>query len=276
MVWESCNITLNTGFTGAFYTGDIVTGSINFNFKNKQKLENITCEIIGTTEAKWSRSKPTIPYIKIYSEKYRVFDIKYELADSAENGVTEIGPGIYTYYLHFVLPESLPSTFHSSIGKVKYYIKVVGKSSRLFKKECIEPFVVIGRIDLNNIDVFVTPSYTEFVKTLWRSKGRVHMCLKTYKGFAPNQTVPFELVISNQNRTKISKIIISLIQKIEYTVQSGYANEEIMMTKSIFKNCTSEIAETCNFYMVIPEIVPSSINQSQPMIEIGYIFRVSL
>lgn len=40
---KECQVALNTGITGAFYTGDIVTGSVQINYKSKDTLQ---CKII--------------------------------------------------------------------------------------------------------------------------------------------------------------------------------------------------------------------------------------
>lgn len=39
MPWETCNIILNSGSTGSFYAGDIVTGTVIVKFQQKQKIE---------------------------------------------------------------------------------------------------------------------------------------------------------------------------------------------------------------------------------------------
>lgn len=49
----------------------LFTDSYRYNF-----IAVIELEIIGKSEARWSRTMPTIPYIKIYSETKKVLYIK--------------------------------------------------------------------------------------------------------------------------------------------------------------------------------------------------------
>lgn len=72
-----------------------------------------------------------------------------------------------------------------------------------------------------------------------------------------------------------SKIFCFFLQKIKYTVHAGYANEENKVCKVEYKVNSSNDKELCRFTMNIPNILPSSIHVSEPMIGISYAFRVS-
>lgn len=66
-----------------------------------------------------------------------------------------------------------------------------------------------------------------------------------------------------------------LFQKLRYNVQAGYAEEERKMCHVQHKNFSRNIAELCFFNMEIPQLIPSSLNTLDPMIDVSYIFRVS-
>lgn len=38
------------------------------------------------------------------------------------------------------------------------------------------------------------------------------LTFKTYRGFAPTQRIPFEVIITNEKRIKVTRISVSLIQ----------------------------------------------------------------
>lgn len=100
---ESCSVYLNKSPNGVFYSGDIVTGSVTFVFKKKQKIlgkitvifiklllflkltcctfTDIDCRVVGKCEAGWTRPMPTIPFIKVYSQKVTVFDTHIDTFD---------------------------------------------------------------------------------------------------------------------------------------------------------------------------------------------------
>lgn len=55
------------------------------------------------------------------------------------------------------------------------------------------------------------PSFTELSKIFWNS-GKILMQLQSYTGFAPNQSILFEAMICNENKIKISRLNITLVQ----------------------------------------------------------------
>ncbi|XP_073960087.1 arrestin domain-containing protein 5-like isoform X2 [Choristoneura fumiferana] len=212
----------------------------------------------------------TVPYIKVYSESRIVLsvhtDIFSELLEST------VSPGIYTYPFYFSLPPDSPATFKSSIAKVFYFIKVKCKAAYKFKKKTSISFDVSRNLDLNHLDEFLVPSFTELHKIFWDS-GKLSMQLQSYTGFAPNQSISFEAMICNENKVKISRLNISLVQHIEYNVSSGYLQKEKKVqtvSYAKFKNKTKEI---CHIDMIIPQIPPSC---NYPMIKIEYKLLVEL
>lgn len=64
---------------------------------------------------------------------------------------------------------------------------------------------------LISIYKFQMPTFYDFSKT-FRKSGSFRICFKTYRGFAPKQTIPFEITIVNEKKVKIRKIIVTLIQ----------------------------------------------------------------
>lgn len=60
--------------------------------------------------------------------------------------------------------------------------------------------------------LFQTPSFYAIQKCFKFMDGKISMSLKTFKGFAPAQIIPFEVGILNEQKIKISKIKVFLIQ----------------------------------------------------------------
>ncbi|KAM3965439.1 arrestin domain-containing protein 1 [Aphomia sociella] len=270
MSWKTCSVLLNTDSTKNLYAGDIVTGSVILEFQKKQNIEKIDLQIIGYCKAQWTRPMPTIPYIKIYSEKRKVLHIEMNLI---ENLGRQITPGSYNLPFHFSLPEDLPSTFQSSIAKTCYYIKLQIQGKRTSKK--IVPFIVLENVNLNSVEEFSKPSTYTFEKSFWNS-GSLSLKVKTYKGFAPTQIVPFEVTIHNEKQVKIRRVNVLLIQKRHYSVTQGYADEEKIVCKAEYDKILSVQNETLKFSMRIPHLTPSSINVTDPIINISYVLRVEV
>ncbi|KAL0821296.1 hypothetical protein ABMA28_005895 [Loxostege sticticalis] len=271
MVWDYCSVNLNSDSTGSFYAGDIVTGSVYLKFKNRQKIESIEFTVVGTSKAQWTRPRPTMPHIKIYSEKKKLLHIMVELFEDFKGKTIE--PGVYTYPFHFALPSDLPSTFESGFAKVHYCIKIKSKGVCNHKK--IVPFVVFGNVNLNHIEEYLEPSTFKFHKTCWNS-NYLSFFVKTYTGFASKQLVPFEVTVKNDRKVKILKLCVSLIQKLRYTVTEGYADDEKKMCKLEHTNFQNIEEESFDLTVEIPHICPSSIHLRDPMIDISYAFRIEV
>ncbi|XP_028170069.1 uncharacterized protein LOC114359767 isoform X3 [Ostrinia furnacalis] len=156
MVWDYCSVNLNSDSTGSFYAGDIVTGSVYLKFKQRKNIERIEFIVVGTSKAQWTRPRPTMPHIKIYSEKKKLLHITEDLFENIQGKTVE--PGVLTYPFHFALPNDLPSTFESGFAKVHYCIKI--KSKGVCKRKKVTPFVVFGNINLNHIEEYLKLRYS--------------------------------------------------------------------------------------------------------------------
>ncbi|XP_063367981.1 arrestin domain-containing protein 5-like [Cydia amplana] len=270
MPWQSCDIILNSGSKGCFYAGDIITGTVVVKFKQKQKIEHFDLDVTGISKASWTRPMPTIPYIKIYSETRVVLNIQTDIFPELQ-GKT-VAPGTYTHPFYFSLPPDLPASFKSSIAKVFYFIKVQCKAAYKFKKKTFVTFNVSRNVDLNHLEEFLVPTFTEMHKIFWDS-SKLSMQLQTHTGFAPNQIISFEVMICNESRVKLSKLNITLVREIEYNVSSGYVKEEQKVENVTYNQFKNEEKEVCNLSMKIPPTNPSS---DYSMIKIEYKFSVSL
>ncbi|XP_045534698.1 arrestin domain-containing protein 5 [Papilio machaon] len=273
MVWENCNIVINSGDSGILYTGDVVTGSVTLEFKKVQKIKYVELRVIGISKARWSRITPTVPYLKIYEEKRKVLDTRINVFSEITG--KKIRPGINNYQIHFNLPNDLPSSFKSSIATVSYYIKIMCKATCCQSKIKIVPLIVMSRVDMNHLEENKVAMMYDMNKT-FATSGTLTIYFKTYRCFAPKQSLPFGIDISNDKKAKISKIVVTLIQKLEYNVTAGYANDEKKICKTEHSDFCNETKEYCRMFMDVPQTVSSSINVTNPMIKISYVLRVEV
>ncbi|CAG4935817.1 unnamed protein product [Colias eurytheme] len=270
MSWDDCNIILNSN-NGVFYTGDVVTGAVALEFKKKQRIKGIKFKVIGTSQASWTRSSPTIPYIKIYSEKSKIFYVNIDVFREI-NGKT-VEPGVINFPFHFALPPDLPSSFKDTIAKIFYRIIIQSKIAFKIRQTVIYPLSIISSLNLNQNGNYSLQSFFEVSKT-FKKFDEFSLIIRTYKGVAIKQRLPFEAIINNDRKVKVTKITATLIQKLEYNVSSGYYNAEKKIKKVEHKNLVSSLRETCSFFMDIPQIQPSSINVPNTMVNISYIIKV--
>ncbi|XP_063829834.1 arrestin domain-containing protein 5-like [Ostrinia nubilalis] len=271
MVWDYCSVNLNSDSTGSFYAGDIVTGSVYLKFKQRKNIERIEFIVVGTSKAQWTRPRPTMPHIKIYSEKKKLLHITEDLFENIQGKTVE--PGVLTYPFHFALPNDLPSTFESGFAKVHYCIKI--KSKGVCKRKKVTPFVVFGNINLNHIEEYLETSKYTFHKTCWNSET-VSFIVKTYTAFASKQTVPLEITVKNETKIKILKLTVFLIQKLRYSIREGYADEEKKISKVEHDKFQNTKEESFALSIEIPHICPTSLHIPEPMINISYALRIEI
>ncbi|XP_047505763.1 uncharacterized protein LOC125050168 isoform X1 [Pieris napi] len=270
MVLENCQVVFNN-YKGYFYSGDIVTGSVIFGLKHNSVVKGLVLNVKGTSKARWTRPMPTIPHIKVYSEKIEVLRIDISI-DTKENTLLSKNLSIP---FHFILPRNIPSSFQDSVAKTQY--RVIIKTNKRLQKR-VFPFVVVTHLNLNN---FEFTSYNEkYLYELTKSFGKFKQYqfrIKTYKGIGSNQrNIPFVAYITNEKKIKVSKIVISLLQKLEYTVISGYYNTEKKIHEIFLKDFKNNLEETYTFLIDIPPVVPSTINLDRTLIKISYVYKITV
>ncbi|XP_068632843.1 arrestin domain-containing protein 5-like isoform X1 [Battus philenor] len=273
MVWQNCNVTINSGDSGILYTGDTVTGALTLEFKKVHKIKYIEFKVIGITKARWSRVMPTVPYLRVYAEKKMVLEISVNLFEEV-NGI--IHPGINNFQFHFNLPNGLPSTFKSSIAKVSYFIRIKCKATCNRKKIKNVPLVVMNSVDLNHLELMKVPMIFEMTRSFPFSEKKLVIYFKTNRCFSPKQSLNFDIDINNEKGVKMRKITVTLVQKIEYTVSTGFANEERKIIKAEHCDLSKGIKEFVRICMDVPYTPPTSVNITNPMIKISYVLRVQV
>jgi hypothetical protein len=80
--------------------------------------------------------------------------------------------GVYSYPFTFILPESIPSSFEHSIGKIRYTIMSTISIPWSFDKHTIKSFTVISDVDLNQLSpLFRQPTEALATKNVLFSFG---------------------------------------------------------------------------------------------------------
>ncbi|CAH2087632.1 unnamed protein product [Euphydryas editha] len=244
MVWDTCKIVLHN------------------------RPDEIDLKVKGTSKAIWSRPSPTMPYIKIYSEKKEVFCVTVDIFRELQ-GKT-IQQGTISRQFHFFLPPDLPPSYNDTIAKVHYRIKIQSKNGYGFIKKVVFPFRVINPVDLNHLDEYKIPMLYEM------EKKSFCLLFKTYKGFTSGQLIPFEAIIKNKHKIKVKRIEVYLIQKIEYSIAEGFYNAEESLCKSVYSDVLSVVDQSCSFNMKIPQVMPSTMNLDNSMVNVSYALRVKV
>ncbi|CAG4975456.1 unnamed protein product [Parnassius apollo] len=167
--------------------------------------------------------------------------------------------------------ENCNVTLNCGDGGILYTGDIVTGSVILeFKKE-----QKIKYVEFQVIVKLMVPMIFEMSKA-FTSSGTFLMYFKTYRGYASKQKMQFEINILNEKKVKISKIVVTLIQKLEYSVSTGYANAEKKICKTERRDLSNNIKESFQIYMDVPQTSPSSINVETPMINISYVLRVEV
>ncbi|XP_039758792.1 arrestin domain-containing protein C31A2.12-like [Pararge aegeria] len=273
MVWDTCTIVLHGGSNGVYFTNDIITGSVVLELKQKRKVEQMYLKVTGITKAMWSRPSPTLPYIKIYSQQKKVLDISMDVFKELQ--AQTVKPGIMSCQFDFMLPADLPPTYKDSVAKVYYRIIMTSKNAFKIKSKHVIPFIVMNSLNINHIREYKIPMVYELQKTFGNS-AKFLLTLKTYRGFASTQEIPFEAILTNENKIKVNKISVALIQKVDYNVSSGYYSSEKTVCKTEYIEILNLAKQICMFSLEVPLVIPSTINQRDPMVDISYALQVKV
>ncbi|XP_023936373.2 uncharacterized protein LOC112044685 isoform X2 [Bicyclus anynana] len=229
--------------------------------------------ISGKAKAMWTRPLATAPYVQFYSQTKKVLYISLTVFRELQ-GKT-VGPGVISCQFDFMLPPDIPPTFKDSIARVRYKIKLSSKNVSKMMSTQMTNFIVEDRLNLNHIEEYMIPMVYELEKTFGKS-GKFSMTFKTYRAFAPTQQIPFEAILNNERRVKVNKITVTLIQKIVYNITSGSYNTDNIICKTKHSEIISKAREIFVLSMDIPQIISSTTNQSEPMVDISYVLQVKV
>ncbi|KAK6174917.1 hypothetical protein SNE40_013476 [Patella caerulea] len=229
-----------------FYGGQLVQGHVTVQLNTEIKMRRIRLEFNGGARVRWSesRSTGTTTYTRVYSSKESYFEhvivlFGRGLEEKGDNPVLQ--PGNYSYPFSFQLPKQLPSSYESSIGRVRYTVTAVIDRPWKFDHKCKRTFTFIDALDLNLETNAAQSAIQQGEKTmccLCCKSGPISAVLKLDRlGYVPGEDIRIHGEISNHSRRKMT----SSFAEVRMTVQYHTPSKTKTKKKSLSKICHGPI-----------------------------------
>ncbi|KAK6174918.1 hypothetical protein SNE40_013477 [Patella caerulea] len=258
-----------TNDQGVFYGGQLVQGHVTVQLNTEIKMRRIRLEFNGGARVKWSetRSNGQSTYTVVYSSKELYFEhvlvlFGKDLEEKGDNPVLQ--PGSYTYPFSFQLPKQLPSSYESSIGRVRYTVTAVIDRPWKFDHKCKRTFTFIDALDLNletNAAQGAIQQGEKNLCCLCCKSGPISAVLKLDRlGYVPGEDIRIHGEINNHSRRKMT----SSFAEIRMTVQYHTPSKTRTVKNSVSKIYHGPIREGGDDIwngeaLVIPPLPPSNL-----------------
>lgn len=218
-----CQLKLENNHLGFFYSGQVLSGSVELMLKKPMSCKGLRLTISGSADCKWKDTSDKGKSEAMKGRENYLQNVAY-LFGSEDSEPIEFDAGFHSFGFTNALPANLPSSYDSKHGKIVYKIEALfirpWKLSLLKAKTNLK---VVTNVDLNLDPALRMPFYTELSKRLrcWLITSKT-MRIKAgipYSGFIPGHQVKIIFDISNKSNLDIIKMTINLVQITKLTSQ---------------------------------------------------------
>ncbi|XP_070504688.1 arrestin domain-containing protein 2-like [Chironomus tepperi] len=210
----NCEIKFLKNINGVFYAGSLLEGTVEIHLTECVKINAIICKIIGFAKCEWNIDISRYNLQK-YSSRVDYLNHKIAIIDPSSDGI-ELTSSLNNFDFSFELPSSLPTSFKSKYGMIKYKIQVDLKFESLSKSEMFFelPFIVICPINLNEIAPGLKdPVRQELSKSFnfnIASSDINLVAVIPQGGYVVGQSIEVLIQVENLGKTRVKYLKISL------------------------------------------------------------------
>lgn len=144
----SCVINFINNYDAVFCTGTVVNGTATLTFLKSMKIRHISIIIKGSAKTHWETGSGKSK--RHHHGKEILLNSNSVLMGAVNGPEFELPPGVYNYNFSCYLPPELPTTLENSIGKIRYYVKVLVDRPLKFDDKFLVMFTVFRPLDLNS------------------------------------------------------------------------------------------------------------------------------
>uniref|UniRef100_A0A8D8QV53 Arrestin domain-containing protein 3 n=1 Tax=Cacopsylla melanoneura TaxID=428564 RepID=A0A8D8QV53_9HEMI len=268
-----------------YYAGETLGGHVILDTTENFKLRAVRLILRGKAHAEWK--------VLISGDRQTVKDDQYFIDDRAcifgkekHDGPIPVLPrGLHTFPFKFQLPESsLPCSFESKPGYIRYYIKVTLDIPYASPPQGMKYFTIIGpHIDCMD-EQYLKPLVGHDKKTtccLWCEKGPlVITSVLERTAYVCGESIKLRTEIDNQGQDNV-RLTVKLIQYVEYFIERGVlgVGKEVSHVVLEFKG---DLVKTDSKYkwdssdtLVIP-VMPPSVTKICRIMQIYYVLQIGL
>ncbi|XP_055550754.1 arrestin domain-containing protein 2-like isoform X2 [Wyeomyia smithii] len=128
--------------------------------------------------------------------------------------------GTHLYNFSCILPSNLATSMEAKRGHIRYTLKVIVDRAWMLNKSYKMGFTVLQPLNLNFLSNVRFPIEMHITKAFccWPcTTGPLHISAQLpISGYVPGQTIAVTIVVDNQSRRKLIKIISRFVQHIAY------------------------------------------------------------
>ncbi|KAK6643831.1 hypothetical protein RUM43_000094 [Polyplax serrata] len=272
-----------------YYVGGTVAGQLMLTLESPKKVKEISMKIKGEAEVKWSEVETVkdstgkdetrdIDYTA--SEKY--FENSFILLASGAGDEVEIPAGSHTYNFSAKLPDSLPSSFESQFGYVRYTVKAILNRPWKFDQECKAAFTVVSPLDLNKVPESKEPiniHKEKFIGFCCCKSGPLSATLQVpISGFVSGQIIPVSLEVENLSDKNTGAGICSLNKVVTYNAQYPVQKskfDKVGITEVKLGVVGAHSANKWTENLIVPALPPSNL-QNCTIMDVKYEIKVDV
>jgi len=268
------SITLSPQQT-VYYPSQHVAGYVTIDLKEPMKMRGIVIELYGEGYCYWlTRQNKT--YIRYETNEPYVSLQQVLCGDMSQTFQAPAGEQIFQF--SFVLPASLPSSFESKLGRIRYHLSA--RVDNDHKVDC--PITVNDIIDTNNPNYLqpVAGNAHADVGFLFLKAGSVDMTASIdRKCYAPGEAILITCDVKNQTNRDMGNVQATLFQIVQFNARTQHTQQpqSKQEMKEVARVAGPGIPRGENFQwvnqpFVIPALPPTTSNST--LINISYQLKI--
>ncbi|KAG5669575.1 hypothetical protein PVAND_017462 [Polypedilum vanderplanki] len=271
-----CEIELRQQQNRVFVAGEEIDGFVVLKLNQNTIINEVSIQILGHAKCTWSIDS-SVYYMQSYHGKIEHLNANLILLHKPINGQAFLS-GTHKFNFFFQLPETLPASFNSLEGCVKYKmiitVKRFAKSNSIYEY----PFLVTRHVDLNEIIGLDRPLLKVTAKEFtidFTSKSLYMSAMISQQGFVPHQIIDVRTQIDNRSIVYVKYVKISLKKITIFTSQSPQIHSKKVESTKAVAYCGDVPAHEKRMfmkYLKIPLLSPNISNCD--IIKVSYEIQV--
>ncbi|XP_016530323.1 arrestin domain-containing protein 3-like isoform X2 [Poecilia formosa] len=158
-----------------FTNGDTINGRIILEVSKETKVQSLLFIAKGKARVCWSEHYGN-NQTHVYWSDEKYYSVKHHMIrESRQDGTEVISRGKHVFPFTFKIPDrKMPSSFHSSVGRIVHKLKAELKQSVKLKKKAKIHFMFVSKADMDTPGLLV-PQQESKDKSLAFGSGNVSM-----------------------------------------------------------------------------------------------------
>lgn len=219
-----------------FYPGEQITGNVVLDLHGQMNMKGVTIEFEGKSECHWTEKRyeghgedrrEVTDHIE-GKEKY--FEYKTCLYGAVSGGNTRTHPhGHFKYPFVFNIPQSVPTSYEGSIGRIRYELKaeidIPGKRDIKTRR----PIIINEIVDVNDPKFHDTPGgqvHKDVGCLCWKAGPLDVTANIDRQGYCPGELILVNAQVANETTRDMTALRAMLVQDVLYIAKGNKQKHE--------------------------------------------------